>query len=191
MLNKTASVVLASFSPSTYREEPLGRRNYSRGFSVRQDPCKGRTAHTKCGLYLLGPSLAAALLIGLFKHLAWALSFRPRRAGHRCPAVPNGFQYPASRFLPDISRPEHVSRSVEAGNSFAKGCWIDCRSWGGHNRFRLLRRLATKFTQSRQWFAWPFGDLSSCGQFYVGNFSYRGQAWKKLFGVRLTVMTSG
>jgi hypothetical protein len=31
------------------------------GFSVRQDPLHGRTAHTKCGLYLLGPSLAAAL----------------------------------------------------------------------------------------------------------------------------------
>src|SRR6266850_6470467 len=32
-----------------------------RGFSVRQDPFQGRTAHTKCGMYLLGPSLAAAL----------------------------------------------------------------------------------------------------------------------------------
>ena len=41
-----------------------------RGFSVRQDPFKGRTAHTKCGLYLLGPSLATALLDGLFEHLA-------------------------------------------------------------------------------------------------------------------------
>jgi len=31
------------------------------GFSVHQDPLQGRTVHTKCGLYLLGPSLAAAL----------------------------------------------------------------------------------------------------------------------------------
>jgi len=33
-----------------------------RCFSVRQDPLQGRTAHTKCGLYLLASSLAAALL---------------------------------------------------------------------------------------------------------------------------------
>jgi hypothetical protein len=62
MLKKSASFVLASFRPSTYRSEPLGYRNHWRGFSVRQDPLQGRTAHTKCGLYLLGPSLAAALL---------------------------------------------------------------------------------------------------------------------------------
>jgi predicted membrane metal-binding protein len=150
MLNKSASVVLASFSPSTHREEPLGRRNYSRGFSVRQDPCKGRTAHTKCGLYLLGPSLAAALLIALFEHLAWVLSFCPDVRAIDVLLCRNGFQYPASRFLPDISGSEHVSQSVEAGSSFAKSCWNDCRSWGGLIRFRLQRQLATKFTQSRQ-----------------------------------------
>jgi hypothetical protein len=43
-------------------EEILGGRKRWRGFSVRQDPLQGRTAHTKCGLYLLGSSLAAALL---------------------------------------------------------------------------------------------------------------------------------
>src|SRR5678815_212548 len=42
-------------------EEFLGGRKHCKGFSVRQDPLQGRTAHTKCGLYLLGPSLAAAL----------------------------------------------------------------------------------------------------------------------------------
>ena len=41
-----------------------------RGFSVRQDPLQGRTAHTECGLYLLGPSLAVALLDELFERPA-------------------------------------------------------------------------------------------------------------------------
>ncbi len=53
-----------------YGDKPLGYRNYWRGFSVRQDPFKGRTVHTKCGLYLLASSLAAALLNGLFEHPA-------------------------------------------------------------------------------------------------------------------------
>ena len=53
--------VLASLRGSTYRGEPLGDRNHWRGFSVRQDQFKGRTAHTKCGLDLLASSLAAAL----------------------------------------------------------------------------------------------------------------------------------
>lgn len=61
--------VLASLKPSTYRREPLGCRNHLRDFSVRQDPSKGRTAHTMCGLYLLGLSLAAALLQGFLKLL--------------------------------------------------------------------------------------------------------------------------
>jgi hypothetical protein len=43
-------------------ERLLGGPKHCRGFSVRQDLFYGRTAHTKCGLYLLGPSLAAALL---------------------------------------------------------------------------------------------------------------------------------
>ncbi len=41
-----------------------------RDFSVRQDALQGRTAHTKCGTYLLASSLAAALLDGLFEHPA-------------------------------------------------------------------------------------------------------------------------
>ena len=61
MLEKSARGVLASLRGSTYRVEPLGYRNHWRGFSVRQDSFKGRTAHTKCGLYLLASSLAAAL----------------------------------------------------------------------------------------------------------------------------------
>jgi hypothetical protein len=68
MLKKFASIVLASLRGSTYRVEPLGYRNHLRGFSVRQDLLYGRTAHTKCGLYLLASSLAAALLDGLFEH---------------------------------------------------------------------------------------------------------------------------
>ncbi|MGH7221402.1 MAG: hypothetical protein ACREI1_13870, partial [Nitrospiraceae bacterium] len=40
----------------------LGERKRWRGFSVRQDTLQGRTAHTKCGMYLLGSSLAAACL---------------------------------------------------------------------------------------------------------------------------------
>ena len=51
-------------------EEILGGRKRWRGFSVRQDPLQGRTAHTKCGLYLLASLLAAALLDGHFGHPA-------------------------------------------------------------------------------------------------------------------------
>ena len=61
-------IVLVSLEPSTYRGEPLGCGKHWRGFSVRQDPSKGRTAHTKCGMYLLGLSLTAALLKGPFEH---------------------------------------------------------------------------------------------------------------------------
>jgi hypothetical protein len=68
MLKKAASIVLASFRGSTCRGEPLGYRNHWRGFSVRKDQFNERTAHTKCGLYLLASSLAAALLNGLFEH---------------------------------------------------------------------------------------------------------------------------
>src|SRR6185503_11114778 len=51
-------------------EERLGGRKHSRGFSVRQDVLRGRTAHTKCGTYLLASSLAAAALDGHFEHPA-------------------------------------------------------------------------------------------------------------------------
>src|SRR5437016_14536110 len=54
--------VLALLRGSTYGTEPPGGRNYSRGFSVRQDSFKGRTAHTMCGTYLLASSLATAFL---------------------------------------------------------------------------------------------------------------------------------
>ena len=52
--------VLASFRPSTCERDSRCWKRW-RGFSVRQDPLHGRTAHTKCGWYLLGSSLAAAL----------------------------------------------------------------------------------------------------------------------------------
>ena len=61
MLKKSASSVLASLRGSTYRGMPLGYWNHWRGFSVRQEPLQGRTAHTECGMYLLASSLAAAL----------------------------------------------------------------------------------------------------------------------------------
>ena len=87
MLKQPASFVLASLRGSTCRGEPLGYRILWRGFSVRQDPFNGRTAHTKCGMYLLASSLAATLPAerrvlarrgwagenrGLFEHLAGA-----------------------------------------------------------------------------------------------------------------------
>ena len=74
MLKKSASGVLASLRGSTYRGMPLGYRNHWRNFSVRQDQLKGRTAHTKCGMYLLGSSLAAALLgtRGVLARQGWA-----------------------------------------------------------------------------------------------------------------------
>jgi hypothetical protein len=55
-----------SFTTSLSKREigitkTTGGRKHCRGFSVRQDPLQGRTAHTKCRIYLLGPSLAAAL----------------------------------------------------------------------------------------------------------------------------------
>ena len=45
-------------------------RKHLRDFSVRQDPWYGRTAHTKCGVYLLRSPLAAALPDSLFEHPA-------------------------------------------------------------------------------------------------------------------------
>jgi hypothetical protein len=61
--------VLASFRPSTL-SRTFGYRKHWRGFPVRQDSFSGRTAHTKCGMYLLRSSLAAALLDDLFEHPA-------------------------------------------------------------------------------------------------------------------------
>jgi hypothetical protein len=64
------------------------------GLSVRQELCEGRTGRTKCGVYLLTSSLAAALPVerrvsarrgwvgekaGLFEHPAWVRSRCPRR----------------------------------------------------------------------------------------------------------------
>jgi hypothetical protein len=96
MLKKAASGVLASLRGSTYRGEPPGYRNHWWGFSVRQDPFKGRTARTKCGRYLLASSLAAALLDGIFEHPA------------RCSLVVPGMQavkvWPAYLVFPQHAR---------------------------------------------------------------------------------------
>jgi hypothetical protein len=67
MLKKSASGVLASLRGSRIEEN-----NYWRLLSVRQESFEGRTAHTKCGMYLLASSLAAALLNGLFEQPAWS-----------------------------------------------------------------------------------------------------------------------
>src|ERR1700675_2958525 len=106
MLKKSVSFVLASLRGSTYRGEPLGYRNHWRGFSVRQDPFKGRTAHTKCGTYLLASSIAAALLgtrrvsarqgwagekSGLFEHPAWRTPVIPDVQTSEIPACPQSF----------------------------------------------------------------------------------------------------
>jgi hypothetical protein len=69
-------------------EEFLGGRKHWRGFSVRQDLSYWRTAHTKCGLYLLGPSLAAALLDSLFEHPAGRFSCCATCANYRSSRVP-------------------------------------------------------------------------------------------------------
>ena len=70
MLKKSASSVLASLRGSTLKRGSSEVGSNVGGFSVRQDPLQGRTAHTKCGTYLLASSLAAALLNGLFEHSA-------------------------------------------------------------------------------------------------------------------------
>ncbi len=52
------------------------------GSSIRQDPLQGRTAHTKCGMYLFPSSLAAALLDDLFEQPACAWGqWRSQSAG--------------------------------------------------------------------------------------------------------------
>ena len=83
--------VLASFRPSTSRRSFSKVGNAGGGFSVRQDPSQERTAHTKCGMYLLGPSLAAALLDGPFEHPRELFSWCATRADHRSSSVPKLF----------------------------------------------------------------------------------------------------
>jgi len=59
--------------------------------SARQDSLHGRTAHTKCGLYLLAASLAAALLDGLFEHPAGVIPRCPTHANQRSSILPKWF----------------------------------------------------------------------------------------------------
>jgi hypothetical protein len=72
-------------------KEFLGGRKHWRGFSVRQDPSKGRTAHTKCGTYLLASSLAAALLNGIFEHPARGAPVIPNVLKNNIPAYLESF----------------------------------------------------------------------------------------------------
>ncbi len=71
------------------------------GFSVRQAPLQGRTAHTKCGMYLLGPSLAAALLDDLFEHPASNSTSGLRYTRHRTLGLP---QYLVPQAISQIIR---------------------------------------------------------------------------------------
>ena len=135
MLKKSASFVLASLRGSTYGTGPPGGRNYSRGFSVRQDSFKGRTAHTKCGTYLLASSLAAALLDGLFEHPAGV--FSPCHRHETCSpsksTVQNGFSHTASRSIPLAERARYGSPR----HGVPPSCRPDRRSWslGCYGRF--------------------------------------------------------
>src|SRR5580765_1055156 len=60
--------VLASFRPSTRRRRFSEVGNAGGAFPFAKTHRREQTAHTKCGMYLLGPSLAAALLDGLSEH---------------------------------------------------------------------------------------------------------------------------
>jgi hypothetical protein len=87
MLKKSASGVLASLRGSTYRMR-FSEIGSSKGvFPFAKIHLQGRMAHTKCGLYLLASSLAAALYgkrrvsarqgwagekSGLFEQPAWS-----------------------------------------------------------------------------------------------------------------------
>ncbi len=74
MLKQFARVVLATLRGSSYGKRVARMSESLSGFSVRQDPLKGRAARTKCGMYLLASSLAA-VLIGTRRVLArrgWA-----------------------------------------------------------------------------------------------------------------------
>jgi hypothetical protein len=99
-LKKSASGVLASFRSSTYRSKPTGGK-----VTIRSHGSK-RAVQAKLGMYLLGPSLAAALPAeprvsarrgrageksGLFEHLAGVFCTWPRRAGHRSSALSKWF----------------------------------------------------------------------------------------------------
>src|SRR5437879_598620 len=85
MLKKPTSGVLASLRGST-RRELFGGRKHWRDLSVHQDPFKERTAHTKCGTYLLASSLAAALMDDIFEHPPRCVSvsrmYRPMKFRH-------------------------------------------------------------------------------------------------------------
>jgi hypothetical protein len=72
MLKKSASGVLASLRGSTLKR--TFRRSETLAGLIRSPrSILGVNGHTKCGLYLLASSLAAALLDGLFQHPATIL----------------------------------------------------------------------------------------------------------------------
>jgi hypothetical protein len=74
MLKKSASIVLASLRGSIWGRDGL-RIEMVKGFFRSPRSILWRTAHTKCGMYLLASSLAAALLNGLFEHPAKVFSY--------------------------------------------------------------------------------------------------------------------
>jgi hypothetical protein len=74
MLKKPASSVLASFRSSTYRLR-FSEAEMLEGFIRSPGSIVRANGPTKCGGYLLRSSLAAALLDGLFEHLAYIRSY--------------------------------------------------------------------------------------------------------------------
>src|SRR5438128_3273082 len=105
MLQKSASIVLASLRGST-RRELFGGRKHWRDLSVHHDPFKGRTAHTKCGTYLLVSSLARPCP---WKGASWRAG---ERAGHRSSAMPKWcFLSLSDSFLPAECRVVQKSRN--------------------------------------------------------------------------------
>jgi hypothetical protein len=72
MLKKPASIVLASLRGSTLRRSSSEIGSTRGAFPFAKIHLQGRTAHTKCGPYLLASSLVAALLDRLFEHPAMA-----------------------------------------------------------------------------------------------------------------------
>ncbi|HXT67017.1 MAG TPA: hypothetical protein VN657_09520 [Nitrospiraceae bacterium] len=68
MLKKSAGGVLTSFRPSRLR------RSFGlEGLFRSPRPIRRANGLTKCGRYLLGPSLVAALPDELFEHPAWKI----------------------------------------------------------------------------------------------------------------------
>ena len=110
------------------QKRTLGCRNHLRDFSVRHDPSKGRTAHTKYSLYLLGLMLAAALLQGFLKLLhkecsnRLARCFVPAFHALRTPS------YRGSRIIEVGQNPcQSIDGPVESGGAYSPDPPTLCR----------------------------------------------------------------